>query len=79
MKSFTRIVFFILYFGHNGQKHFWSKSLNVLISNGYKTHLSSSHWHSERKGDIGSCRAYKKGRQTSSQGLASHHLLIVKK
>ena len=55
MKSFTRIVFFILYFGHNGQRHFWSKSLNVLISNGYK-----------------------KGRQTSSQGLASHHLLIVK-
>lgn len=21
---------------HNGQRHFWSKSLNVLISNGYK-------------------------------------------
>mgnify|MGYP004623863927 FL=1 len=49
-------MFFILYFGHNGQSHSRSKSLNVLISNGYK-----------------------KGRQTSSQGLASHHLLIVKK
>ena len=31
MKSFTRIVFFVLYFGHYGQRHFWSKSLNVLI------------------------------------------------
>ena len=36
MKSFTCIMFFILYFGHHGQRHFWSKSLNVLISNGYK-------------------------------------------
>ena len=32
--------------------------LEALINNGYKTYLSSSHWHSERKGDIGSCRAY---------------------
>ena len=33
---FTRIVFFILYFGHHGQRYFRSKSLNVLLSNGYK-------------------------------------------
>ena len=32
---FTRIVFFILYFGHNGQRHYWSISLKVLRSNGY--------------------------------------------
>ena len=79
MISFSCVMFFILYFDHNGQSHYWSKSLNVLISNGYNTYLLSSHRHSERKGDIGSCRAYEKGRQTSSQGLASHHLLIVKK
>lgn len=39
MKSFTCIVFFILYFGHNGQSHYWSISLKVLLSNGYNTYL----------------------------------------
>ena len=33
---FTLILFLVLYFGHNGQRYFRSKSLNVLISNGYK-------------------------------------------
>ena len=33
---FTLIVFLVLYFGHNGQSHYWSISLNVLLSNGYK-------------------------------------------
>ena len=41
-----------------GHGYFWSISLKVLLRNGYKTYLSSSHRHSERKGDIGSCRAY---------------------
>ena len=36
MKSFTCIMFFVLYFGHNGQRHFWSKSFEVLLNNGYK-------------------------------------------
>ena len=41
MKSFTRIVFFILYFGHNGQRHYWSISLKVLRCNGYNTKLQN--------------------------------------
>ena len=32
-------MFFILYFGHYGQRHFWSKSLNVLRCNVYNTSL----------------------------------------
>ena len=39
MKSFTCIMFFVLYFGHNGQRHYWSKSLKVLLRNGYNTYL----------------------------------------
>ena len=36
---FTLIVFLVLYFGHNGQRHFWSKSLKVLRCNGYNAPL----------------------------------------
>ena len=36
---FTLIVFLVLYFGHNGQRHYWSISLKVLRCNGYITKL----------------------------------------
>ncbi len=38
---FTCIMCFILYFGHNGQRHYWSKSLKVLRCNGYNTKLQN--------------------------------------
>ena len=36
---FTLIVFLVLYFGHNGQRHYWSISLKVLRCNVYNTSL----------------------------------------
>ena len=36
---FTLIVFLVLYFGHHGQRHFWSKSLKVLRCDVYNTSL----------------------------------------
>ena len=38
---FTCIMFFILYFGHNGQRHYWSILLKVLRCNGYNTKLQN--------------------------------------
>ena len=35
MKSFSRVYVLHIVLGHNGQRHYWSKSLKVLRCNGY--------------------------------------------